>query len=105
MDYLLLSTLSFAVGIVVGLTGIGGASLITPIWLLHFVGYAILLVTVTALAQLLLMTFAPIGNCRLCRSWIWQLRRVGHRRSRSALFWAVLWAYQAFLRDQCLRWC
>jgi uncharacterized membrane protein YfcA len=132
MDYLLLSAISFAVGIVVGLTGIGGASLITPMlifvfqvpaavavssdvvaatlmklvggwkhwrqqtidltvvkwlalgsvpgsltgvgllhwmrragsmnlddWLLHFVGYAILLVTVTALAQLLLLTFVP----------------------------------------------
>ena len=132
MDYLLLSSLSFVVGIVVGLTGIGGASLITPMlifvfqvpasvavssdvvaatlmkviggvkhwrqktldlaavrWLalgsvpgslagvatlhrlrqfgevnldallLHLIGYAILLVTVTALIQLLLMTFAP----------------------------------------------
>ncbi|MBW4444727.1 MAG: sulfite exporter TauE/SafE family protein [Plectolyngbya sp. WJT66-NPBG17] len=132
MDYLLLTCLSFAVGIVVGLTGIGGASLITPMlvfvfqvpasvavssdvvaatlmkvvggvkhwrqqtvdcaavkWLalgsvpgslcgvgllhklrsleslnldgllLHLIGYAILLVTATALIQLLLMTFAP----------------------------------------------
>lgn len=132
MDYLLLSCLSFAVGIVVGLTGIGGASLITPMlvfvfqvpasvavssdvvaatlmkvvggvkhwrqqtidcaavkWLaigsvpgslggvallhrlrslgsfnldsllLHLIGYAILLVTATALIQLLLMTVAP----------------------------------------------
>ncbi|BAU11833.1 hypothetical protein LEP3755_23360 [Leptolyngbya sp. NIES-3755] len=131
-DYVLLSALSFVVGIVVGLTGIGGASLITPIlvfvfqvpasvavssdvvaatlmkvvggvkhwrqqtidcsvvkWLalgsvpgslcgvtllhrlrniesvnldgllLHLIGYAILLVTVTALAQLLVMSIAP----------------------------------------------
>lgn len=132
MDYLLLSSFSFGVGIIVGLTGIGGASLITPMlififqvpasvavssdvvaatlmkvvggvkhwrqqtldlaavrwlalgsvpgslfgvgilhWLrrvgefnldsllLHLIGYAILLVTATALIQLLLMTFAP----------------------------------------------
>ncbi|HEY9881181.1 MAG TPA: sulfite exporter TauE/SafE family protein [Leptolyngbyaceae cyanobacterium] len=36
MNYLLLSTLSFFVGIVVGLTGIGGASLITPMLILGF---------------------------------------------------------------------
>lgn len=36
MNYLLLSTLSFLVGIVVGLTGIGGASLITPMLILVF---------------------------------------------------------------------
>ncbi|MBD2077052.1 sulfite exporter TauE/SafE family protein [Phormidium sp. FACHB-592] len=36
MDYLLLSFLSFAVGIVVGLTGIGGASLITPMLIFVF---------------------------------------------------------------------
>ncbi|HEY9736808.1 MAG TPA: sulfite exporter TauE/SafE family protein [Trichocoleus sp.] len=36
MNYLLLSTLSFFVGIVVGLTGIGGASLITPMLILCF---------------------------------------------------------------------
>lgn len=132
MDYLLLSVLSFAVGIIVGLTGIGGASLITPMlifvfqvpasvavssdvvaatlmkvvggykhwrqqtldftvvkwlalgsvpgsltgvgllhwvrhtsavnlddWLLRLIGYGILLVTMAALVQLLLMTFAP----------------------------------------------
>lgn len=132
MDYVLLSSLSFAVGIVVGLTGIGGASLITPMlifvfqvpasvaissdvvaatlmkvvggmkhwrqqtldcaavkwlaigsvpgslfgvailhWMRHFgtftldavllnlIGYAILLVALTALIQLLFMTFAP----------------------------------------------
>ncbi|MBD1855018.1 MULTISPECIES: sulfite exporter TauE/SafE family protein [Leptolyngbya] len=132
MNYLLLSCFSFGVGIVVGLTGIGGASLITPMlifvfqvpasvavssdvvaatlmkviggvkhwrqktldlgavrwlafgsvpgsllgvatlhWLrqfgevnldsilLHLIGYAILLVTATALVQLLLMTLAP----------------------------------------------
>ncbi|WP_019500494.1 sulfite exporter TauE/SafE family protein [Pseudanabaena sp. PCC 6802] len=36
MDYVLLTALSFAVGIVVGLTGIGGASLITPMLILIF---------------------------------------------------------------------
>lgn len=36
MDYALLTTLSFFVGIVVGLTGIGGASLITPMLVLIF---------------------------------------------------------------------
>ncbi|MBD1909886.1 MULTISPECIES: sulfite exporter TauE/SafE family protein [unclassified Leptolyngbya] len=36
MNYLLLSSLSFIVGIVVGLTGIGGASLITPMLILVF---------------------------------------------------------------------
>lgn len=36
MDYLLLSSLSFGIGIVVGLTGIGGASLITPMLILVF---------------------------------------------------------------------
>lgn len=36
MNYLLLSSLSFIVGIVVGLTGIGGASLITPMLILGF---------------------------------------------------------------------
>ena len=36
MDTLLLSCLSFGVGIVVGLTGIGGASLITPMLVLVF---------------------------------------------------------------------
>lgn len=36
MNYLLLSTFSFFVGIVVGLTGIGGASLITPMLILGF---------------------------------------------------------------------
>ena len=36
MDYLLLTALSFAVGIIVGLTGIGGASLITPMLILIF---------------------------------------------------------------------
>jgi hypothetical protein len=36
MDYLLLTCLSFAVGIVVGLTGIGGASLITPMLVFVF---------------------------------------------------------------------
>ncbi len=36
MDYLLLSSLSFVVGIVVGLTGIGGASLITPMLIFVF---------------------------------------------------------------------
>lgn len=132
MDYTLLSMFSFAVGILVGLTGIGGASLITPMlivlfqvpasvavssdvvaatlmkvvggwkhwqqetldlaavkwlalgsvpgaltgvavlhgmrqfsdldiddFLLHLLGYAVLLVTSTALLQLLLITLAP----------------------------------------------
>jgi len=36
MDYLLLSFLSFGVGIIVGLTGIGGASLITPMLIFLF---------------------------------------------------------------------
>lgn len=36
MDYLLLSSLSFVVGVVVGLTGIGGASLITPMLIFVF---------------------------------------------------------------------
>lgn len=36
MNYLLLSSLSFVVGIVVGLTGIGGASLITPMLIFVF---------------------------------------------------------------------
>lgn len=36
MDYLLLSSLSFVVGILVGLTGIGGASLITPMLIFVF---------------------------------------------------------------------
>lgn len=36
MNYLLLSCLSFGVGIVVGLTGIGGASLITPMLIFVF---------------------------------------------------------------------
>jgi uncharacterized protein len=36
MNYLLLSCLSFGVGIVVGLTGIGGASLITPMLIVVF---------------------------------------------------------------------
>ncbi|MBD2092946.1 sulfite exporter TauE/SafE family protein [Microcoleus sp. FACHB-1515] len=36
MHYLLLAVLSFAVGIVVGLTGIGGASLITPMLIFVF---------------------------------------------------------------------
>ncbi|MBD2300769.1 sulfite exporter TauE/SafE family protein [Nostoc sp. FACHB-87] len=36
MDYLLLPLLSFLVGIVVGLTGIGGASLITPMLIFVF---------------------------------------------------------------------
>lgn len=36
MNYLLLSSLSFFVGIVVGLTGIGGASLITPMLIFLF---------------------------------------------------------------------
>jgi uncharacterized protein len=36
MNYILLTSLSFLVGIVVGLTGIGGASLITPMLILVF---------------------------------------------------------------------
>lgn len=36
MDYLLLPALSFLVGIIVGLTGIGGASLITPMLIFIF---------------------------------------------------------------------
>jgi uncharacterized protein len=36
MDYLLLTTLSFIIGIIVGLTGIGGASLITPMLIFIF---------------------------------------------------------------------
>ncbi|MBD2056095.1 sulfite exporter TauE/SafE family protein [Oculatella sp. FACHB-28] len=36
MNYLLLSSLSFVVGIIVGLTGIGGASLITPMLIVVF---------------------------------------------------------------------
>lgn len=36
MNYLLLSSLSFIVGIIVGLTGIGGASLITPMLIVVF---------------------------------------------------------------------
>jgi len=36
MDYLLLPLLSFGVGIIVGLTGIGGASLITPMLIFVF---------------------------------------------------------------------
>jgi uncharacterized protein len=36
MNYLLLSSLSFAVGTLVGLTGIGGASLITPMLIFGF---------------------------------------------------------------------
>ena len=36
MNYVLLTSLSFLVGIVVGLTGIGGASLITPMLILVF---------------------------------------------------------------------
>ncbi|MFB2972250.1 sulfite exporter TauE/SafE family protein [Aerosakkonema sp. BLCC-F183] len=36
MNYLLLSSLSFVVGIIVGLTGVGGASLITPMLIFIF---------------------------------------------------------------------
>lgn len=36
MNYLLLPSLSFLVGIIVGLTGIGGASLITPMLIFIF---------------------------------------------------------------------
>ena len=36
MDYLLLPFLSFVVGIIVGLTGVGGASLITPMLIFIF---------------------------------------------------------------------
>jgi uncharacterized protein len=36
MNYLLLTTLSFLIGIIVGLTGIGGASLITPMLIFIF---------------------------------------------------------------------
>ena len=36
MDYLLLTGFSFFIGIVVGLTGIGGASLITPMLIFVF---------------------------------------------------------------------
>ena len=36
MDYLLLPILSFLVGIIVGLTGVGGASLITPMLIFFF---------------------------------------------------------------------
>ncbi len=36
MDFLLLPTLSFLIGIIVGLTGIGGASLITPMLIFIF---------------------------------------------------------------------
>lgn len=36
MDYLLLTALSFLIGIIVGLTGIGGASLITPMLIFIF---------------------------------------------------------------------
>lgn len=36
MDHLLLPILSFAVGIIVGLTGVGGASLLTPMLILVF---------------------------------------------------------------------
>jgi uncharacterized protein len=36
MNYLLLSSLSFVVGLIVGLTGVGGAALITPMLILVF---------------------------------------------------------------------
>jgi uncharacterized membrane protein YfcA len=36
MNYLLLSSLSFVMGLIVGLTGVGGAALITPMLILVF---------------------------------------------------------------------
>lgn len=61
MDYLLLPLLSFFVGIVVGLTGIGGASLITPMLIFVFQVPPAIAVSSDVVAATLMKV---IGSCK-----------------------------------------
>lgn len=64
MNYWLLSCLSFGVGIVVGLTGIGGASLITPMLIMVFKVPATIAVSSDVVAATLMKVVGGIKHWR-----------------------------------------
>ena len=64
MNYLLLSSLSFGVGIIVGMTGIGGASLITPMLILVFQVPASIAVSSDVVAATLMKVVGGIRHWR-----------------------------------------
>ncbi|MBD1843464.1 sulfite exporter TauE/SafE family protein [Cyanobacteria bacterium FACHB-63] len=64
MHYLLLTALSFAVGIVVGLTGIGGASLITPMLVFMFQVPASVAVSSDVVAATLMKVIGGVKHWR-----------------------------------------
>jgi uncharacterized protein len=64
MSYLLLSSLSFVVGIIVGLTGIGGASLITPMLIFVFQVPASVAVSSDVVAATLMKVVGGIKHWR-----------------------------------------
>jgi uncharacterized protein len=77
MDYFLLSVLSFVVGIVVGLTGIGGASLITPMLIFVFQVPASVAVSSDVVAATLMKVVGGFKH--------WQQQTV----DRSVVIWLV----------------
>ncbi|MDX2216031.1 MAG: sulfite exporter TauE/SafE family protein [Oculatellaceae cyanobacterium bins.114] len=64
MNYLLLSSLSFVVGTIVGLTGIGGASLITPMLIVVFQVPASLAVSSDVVAATLMKVVGGVKHWR-----------------------------------------
>lgn len=61
MNYVLLSSLSFVVGIIVGLTGVGGAALITPMLILVFQVPAAVAISSDVVAATLMKI---VGSCK-----------------------------------------
>ena len=64
MSYLLLTLLTFLVGIIVGLTGIGGASLITPMLILLFQVPPAITVSSVIVANSLMKVVASVKHCQ-----------------------------------------
>jgi uncharacterized protein len=62
MNYLLLSSLSFIVGIIVGLTGVGGAALITPMLILVFQVPASVAISSDIVAATLMKTVGSVQH-------------------------------------------
>jgi uncharacterized protein len=62
MNYLLLSSLSFLIGTLVGLTGVGGASLITPMLILMFQVPPAVAISSDVVAAMFMKTFGSIKH-------------------------------------------
>lgn len=63
MSYLILTSLTFVVGIIVGLTGIGGASLITPMLILLFQVPPAVTVSSVIVSNSLMKVVASVKHC------------------------------------------